>query len=130
MRPIFRGQMPMYAENELLFPPHAISKLTKSRGEDWQRLVQRVLQRGENHPERLAFSLMMIRLDGCLSCETDSYRAMKGCISCALQSLRRFKGSDADLLDRYNLALEDVTGYLEILPPERLALPLTPAKAA
>jgi hypothetical protein len=120
----------MYAENELLFPPYAISKLTQSRGQDWQKLVQRVLRREENHPERLAFSLMMVRLDGCLGCETDSYRAMKGCISCALQTLRRFKGSDADLLDRYDQALNDLTAYLETLPQDRLALPLVPARAA
>jgi hypothetical protein len=120
----------MYAENELLFPPYAISKLANSRGKDWQKLVRRVLARRKDHPERLAFSLTMIRLDGCLGCETDSYRAMKGCISCALQTLRRFKGSDADLIDRYDQALKDLTAYLETLPPERLVLPVTPAKAA
>ena len=47
----------------------------------------------EGHPEQLAFSLMMIRLDGCLTCETDFYRAMRGCKACARQMLRRFKGT-------------------------------------
>lgn len=103
----------MYAENELLFPPYAIPKLRDARGKKWQELVDQVLALPEDDPEALAFSLMMIRLDGCMSCETDSYRAMRGCIPCALQTLRRFKGSDQELLERYEQALADVRGYLE-----------------
>ncbi len=106
----------MYAENELLFPPYAVPKLRDARGEKWQELVDQVLALPEDDPEALAFSLMMIRLDGCMSCETDSYRAMRGCIPCALQTLRRFKGSDQELLDRYSQALADVRAYLETGP--------------
>jgi hypothetical protein len=57
---------------------------------------------------------MMIRLDGCLSCETDSYRAMRGCVACAQQTLRRFKASDEELVERFNKALKDVIGFLEL----------------
>jgi len=64
--------------------------------------------------EKLAFSLMMIRIDGCLNCETDSYRAMRGCRDCARQSLRRLKASDEELLELYGKALEDVRAYLRI----------------
>lgn len=103
----------MYAENELLFPPHAVTKIRKARGDQWEELVDGVLRLPEDHPRSLALSLTMVRLDGCLTCETDSYRAMRGCIPCALQSLRRFKGSDEDLIDRYHKALEDVEVYLE-----------------
>lgn len=115
----------MYADNEILFPPYAIPKLREGRGEDWQQLVDRVLQVPEDHPEALAFSLMMIRLDGCMNCETDSYRAMRGCVPCALQSLRRFKGSDEELLARFEQALEDVRQHLEateLVPSEQEGL--------
>jgi hypothetical protein len=54
----------MYAENELLFPSHVIPKLRDSRGEAWGELVDRVARLPEDHPEALAFSLMMIQLDG------------------------------------------------------------------
>jgi hypothetical protein len=74
----------------------------------------------ENHPESLAFSLMMIRLDGCMACETDSYRAMKGCTGCALQTLRRYKGPDGELLQSYKEALMEVEEHLESLPVEPL----------
>ena len=106
----------MYAENELLFPSHVIPKLRESRGEAWAKLVDGVSRLPENHPESLAFSLMMIRLDGCMACETDSYRAMKGCLGCALQTLRRYKGPDQELLQRYKEALMEIEEHLESLP--------------
>ncbi|HSR48406.1 MAG TPA: hypothetical protein VLL77_10540 [Anaerolineales bacterium] len=120
----------MYAENEILFPPRSIPHLARARGPRFRDLVDRVIALPPDHPDALAFSLMMIRLDGCLGCETDSYRAMKGCTSCALQSLRRFKGSDQELLLRFRKALDDVRAYLAAHPiPETVDLPL-PAKAA
>lgn len=106
----------MYAANELLFPPGSIAMLRQVRGELFAALVERVISLPEDHPESLAFSLMMIRLDGCMACETDSYRAMRGCTPCARQTLRRFKGSDAELMARYEEALDDVRAYLESRP--------------
>ncbi len=106
----------MYAENELLFPSHVIPKLRESRGETWTKLVDRVSRLPEDHPESLAFSLMMIRLDGCMACETDSYRAMKGCLDCALQTLRRHKSPDEDLLQRYQESLMEIEKHLESVP--------------
>ena len=102
----------MYAENELLFPSHVIPALRQARGERWRALVEHILPLPEDHPKRLAFSLMMIRLDGCLSCETDSYRAMRGCKACARQMLRRYKGPDDELLRVFAEALEDVEAFL------------------
>jgi hypothetical protein len=120
----------MYAENELLFPPYVIPRLARARGERWRALVERVTSLPPDDAEALAFSLMMIRLDGCLSCETDSYRAMRGCAACALQTLHRFKGSDQDLLERYRKALQDVQAYLAIHPVPAPIETLEPAFAA
>ena len=83
----------MYTDNALLFPHHAIRSLRRMRGKTWQKLVDRVMKLPETHEETLAFMLMMIRLNGCLGCETDSYRAMRGCSACAQQTLRRYKGT-------------------------------------
>jgi hypothetical protein len=104
----------MYADNELLFPSHVINKLRFARGEEWRALVERVSALPETHEDRLSFSLMMIKLDGCLNCETDSYRAMRGCKACALQVLRRFKGSDQDLLRAYRKAQEEIGRYMAV----------------
>jgi len=101
----------MYANNELLFPHHAIRALGQSRGPDWQALVDHVASLPETHEETLAFMLMMIRLNGCVNCETDSYRAMRGCVACALQTMRRYKGTDEELLFAYHQALADIHDF-------------------
>jgi hypothetical protein len=101
----------MYADNDILFPYSAIVTLKNVRGADWRVLVERVLSLPENHEETIAFMLLMVRLNGCLSCETDSYRAMRGCAPCSQQTLRRFKGEDAELLQMYQGALRDVQKF-------------------
>lgn len=102
----------MYTKNELMFPHYAIHHLRNARGEGWRKLVDRVVTLPETHEEVLAFMLMMIRLNGCLPCETDSYRAMRGCVMCSLQTLRRFKELDDDLLQMYDQALADTRAYV------------------
>lgn len=121
---------PMYASNELLYPPHVTPRIRNARGEAWQELVDRVTGLPQDSLEQLAFSLMMIRLDGCLRCETDSYRAMRGCTACARQTLRRFKGSDQELLRRYNDALEEVYVYLGEQPAIHILEEVPSARAA
>lgn len=98
----------MYTENALMFPHRTIPTLRKLRGPKWQALVERVMHLPECHEETLAFMLMMIRLNGCLGCETDSFRAMRGCSACAQQTLRRFKGNDDELIGVFDVALKDV----------------------
>ena len=121
----------MYADNELLFPTHVIPALRHARGVHWRALVEEITPLPEDHPRRLAFSLMMIRLDGCLTCETDSYRAMRGCKACAKQMLRRFKGTDDELLQVYAESLEDVQAFLEGQAIEvELEQPVSAAAAA
>jgi len=112
----------MYSFNELLFPPKLIGHLRHDRGPAWFELVDHVSQLPQDHPESLAFSLTMIRLNGCLSCETDSYRAMRGCKECSHQSLRRHKASDDELMRIYRMCLAEVNDYLahyEILQPDK-----------
>lgn len=101
----------MYSDNDILFPHHVIPQLKQLGGERWQALVERVVRLPENHEETLAFMLMMVRLNGCLACETDSYRAMRGCTACAQQTLRRHKGGDDDLLVRFERALDEVRRF-------------------
>jgi hypothetical protein len=101
----------MYSSNDILFPRNAISSLKDMRGKVWADLVERVSALAENHEETLAFMLMMIRLNGCISCETDSYRAMRGCAACAQQTLRRFKGEDEELVEMFHKAIKDVREF-------------------
>ena len=95
----------MYTDNEILFPHYAIPALRNTRGVEWTRLIDRVMGKAETSVEVIALMSVMIELNGCLACETDSYRAMRGCTACAQQTLRRFKGSDEELITMYELAL-------------------------
>ncbi len=101
----------MYAENALFFSLESIPALRDVRGGDWRALVDRILALPPTHEETLALMLTMIRLNGCLGCETDSYRAMRGCSACAVQMLRRYKGDDAELLALYDRSLADVRQF-------------------
>ena len=91
----------MYTDNEILFPHYAIPALRHVRGEKWAKLIEKLSQKEETSAETLALMAVMIELNGCLPCETDSYRAMRGCDACAKQTLRRFEGSDGELIGRY-----------------------------
>jgi hypothetical protein len=103
----------VYTNNEIYFPDHVIPALRDLRGEAWAALVTRVSALPEMHEARLAFVLMMSRLNGCVSCETDSYRAMRGCAACTIQTLRRYKGSDEDLLTAYDRALKEIRKFAD-----------------
>ncbi len=111
----------MHAGSELLFPSYAIAPLKGLRGPEWQALVKRIAALPETHPDSLAFSRTMMRVDGCLTCETDSYKAMRGCVQCALQTVRRFKESDEVLLKYYVQAQEEVNAYLETVQQQKRA---------
>jgi len=102
----------MYVNTEIMFPSSVIPALRDSSGAAWRALVDRVAALDDTHPESLAFSLMMIRLNGCLECETDSFRAMRGCSACALQTVRRYRANERELLRLYQAALADVKAYL------------------
>ena len=95
-------------DTELIFPSRVIEKLYNQRGKTWKKLVGQVLDKPETSLERLAFVLMMARLDGCTTCNADSFRAMRGCTQCALQNIRRFRESDRELVKLYNQAKKDL----------------------
>lgn len=119
----------MYPDSEILFPNRCIRQLAGLRGPDWDRLIEEVASLPENHEDSLAFSLMMIKLGSCLTCDLDSYRASLGCATCARRTVTGFKGSDAALRKRFREAREEVRAYLrqsgKATPPKK---PRKPSK--
>jgi hypothetical protein len=101
------------ADTEMLFPSRVIPTLKGLRGPGWRDLVETVARKPDGSDETLAFGLMMIRLNGCLTCHADSYRAMRGCTACAQQSIARFKESDHALVRLYHTAEKDVARYFK-----------------
>lgn len=87
--------------------------LRNLRGDVWKDLVDRVIEAPEASIDQLAFSLLIIRLSGCLTCHTHSYRALRGCTLCAKHTILRFRGQDKELMDLYNLARSDIDLLME-----------------
>ncbi len=98
---------------DLLFPSRAIEPLRKLRGERWESLVGSLLGLDSHSLERIAFVLFMVRLSGCTTCQSDSFRSMRGCVLCASTTIKRYKGNDQNLIDLYTEAKQEVGIYMK-----------------
>jgi hypothetical protein len=103
----------MYPDSEILFPSRCIRQLAGLRGPVWDELIDYVVELPEDHECSLAFSMLMIKLSSCLTCDLDSYRASLGCTTCAKRTVTGFKGSDEVLRERFEEEREEVRRYLE-----------------
>ncbi len=98
---------------DLLFPSRAIEPLRKLRGERWEKLIDNLIILDPMSLDRIAFVLFMVRIGGCTTCQSDSFRAMRGCILCSNTTIKRYKGSDQNLIELYNEAKKDVSQYMK-----------------
>ncbi len=97
---------------DLLFPSKAIDYLRNLRGGQWDQLVSSLVNLQPTSPEVIAFVLMMVRIGGCTSCQSDSFRAMRGCNQCSSTTIKRYKGNDQTLIELYIEAKKDVVKYI------------------
>jgi hypothetical protein len=102
----------MYPDSEILFASQCIPKLRNLRGPKWAQLVDRVAALPDGHIDVLGFSLTIIELSSCLTCDLDSYRATLGCCTCAQRSVSGFKGSDEELIALFEEKRRTVEEYL------------------
>jgi hypothetical protein len=103
----------MYPESEILFPSRVIPLLEDLRGDEWRQLVGKVKKLPETHVDLLAFSMMMINIGGCLTCDLDSYRASLGCATCAKRTIGSFKGTDKVLKKHFEDARKEVSAFVK-----------------
>ncbi len=101
------------SDTEVLFPSRVIPQLRSLHGEEWCSLVDHVRSAESTPAERYAFSLMMVRLCGCVGCNADSFRAMRGCTQCARQTARRMRGSDQEIVEQYRQVQKEVEALLQ-----------------
>ena len=106
---------------EILFPHKSVSALSSVRETKWKELARRVASLPEDHPDSLAFSLMMIKQCSCLDCNPDRYKALMGCAACAKRTVAGYKGADEALLRSFQKARQEVDQYLETRSMERAA---------
>ncbi len=102
----------MNVKSELFFPPELIGELSDIRDTEWKGLVDRISDYPDTHADSLAFALVIIQLSGCLSCGPGSFRHLKGCLACSRQAVGSFKGSDAELIQMFEDARQDVLKFL------------------
>jgi hypothetical protein len=100
------------SDTELIIPVKVFPSLRDVRGEKWQKLVDMVSSLSPESSECTALVMMLARMNGCISCNADSYRAMKGCSLCARQSIRRYRGSDDELAEQFRITCQEVNSYL------------------
>ncbi len=106
---------------EILFPHKSISALASVRETKWRELARRVAGLPEDHPDSLAFSLMIIRQCSCLDCNPDRYKALMGCSACAKRTVAGFKGADDQLIRSFQKARSEVDQYLQNHTPEKVS---------
>ncbi len=106
---------------EILFPHKSISALASVRETKWRELARRVASLPEDHPDSLAFSLMIIRQCSCLDCNPDRYKALMGCSACAKRIVASYKGGDEQLIRSFQKARSEVDDYLENRTPDTTA---------
>ena len=103
----------MYNEDtELLFPLRVAPTLRDLHGAGWRKVVDRAVKADPESSEAVSFVLAMARIDGCNSCNSDSFRAMKGCTLCAQDAVRRYRGGEKALLKVVDKARVDVAKRL------------------
>ncbi len=100
-------------DTDMLFPLRIVPSLGDLRGDEWQKLVQRISEDKVDNSEKIAFTYLMVKMAGCANCNADSFRAMRGCTQCSRQIIKRFKGSDQDLLKSYHECHTEVKNYLQ-----------------
>ena len=104
----------MYSyDTELLFPPKIIPTLRGLRGRDWANLIDQIDQSVNDDLVQIAFVLLMVRMNGCMTCSSDSYKAMRGCYRCSSLSIHWFPGTYLDLNRLYRDALNEMEDYIE-----------------
>ncbi|WP_169239113.1 hypothetical protein [Candidatus Roseilinea sp. NK_OTU-006] len=104
----------MYPDSEILFPARSIPEIRNARpGVAWRKLIDKLSQLPETSEDVLAFSLMMIKLGNCLTCDLDSYRASLGCTQCARRTVQSFKQSDEVLIQKMEEARKELKAYLK-----------------
>ncbi len=103
----------MYSRCEILFPHSRVNGLKKLKGEDWQKLTERIALLPETHEDALAFSHMMIKLCDCLNCDLSSYKAALGCSACSQRTINALRDTDQQLLRRFEKSKREVELYLD-----------------
>jgi hypothetical protein len=99
-------------DTELIFPIRILPKLTNLRGEIWENNITEVLETNDL-VNQVGMIVLMIKVAGCITCNADSYRAIRGCTLCSQQAIKRYKGTDKELNQIYRKSCKKVKKFIE-----------------
>lgn len=97
-------------DTELIFPLRVAPSLRDLHDAAWRKVVDKAAKSAPDSLEAVSFVLAMARIDGCATCNADSFRAMKGCTLCAQDAVRRYRGGEKALLKQVEKAEKEVAG--------------------
>ncbi|MGB8645675.1 MAG: hypothetical protein WCF84_10585 [Anaerolineae bacterium] len=98
---------------EILFAPWAVRALKNARGNKWRKLIDQIDVLPEDNLDALAFHLLMIRLNNCVTCDARKYMERGGCARCALTNLGFSKETEESLLARYRATRKEIAETLK-----------------
>lgn len=99
-------------KTELLFAHWAVRSLQNARGPKWKKLVNEISALPETHPDALAFQLVMVRLNSCVTCDARKYVEKGGCARCSLTTLTFSKETEEGLQARFRAARKEIAEVL------------------
>jgi hypothetical protein len=99
-------------DTDLIFPLRALPLIEDAKDVEWKRLVEFIRSDAAALEDRLCLVLLLVRLAGCASCDSNSYRAMRGCSQCAIQTIRRQRVSGNDLRAQFEQNRVEINQYL------------------
>lgn len=107
---------------EFLFAHWAVPALRDMRGARWRDLVERIAPLPETHLDALAFALVMVRLNGCVTCDARRFRERGGCANCSRFVLTTLsKESEANLLTRFRAAQKEIARSVKARAAQKIA---------
>ena len=97
---------------EFLFPHRSIADLKGLHDPEWDVTIQRIAALPEMDLDSLAFTLMMVELCQCTSCNMGSYKASIGCSGCGQRAIVASGNGDSRWMEQLAAAREKVAAYL------------------
>lgn len=99
----------MYNEDtELIYPLRVTPAIRDLHGPAWRKAAEKAVKAKPDSLDAAVFVLAMARVNGCHTCNADSFRAMKGCTLCAQDNVRRYRGGEKALLKQIEKAEKEL----------------------
>ncbi len=100
-------------DTDLIFPLRVLPLIADSHDTEWKKLAKLACADGSDALDKLGLVLTMVKLAGCVSCNSDSFRAIRGCSQCAAQTIRRQRAGNGELMQLFLQNRKEVESYLE-----------------